>query len=487
MDDAAIYQASARNSKGIVSCSGVLEVGFMSEFNIHQRFFAKLKQKADLKKREIEESRHQEKENFQQEQLGINDFRSIRLPTEHQELESLSVQDGETTAMQHEKLALKNTKAPKEEINGVLEQPSLYNDIQQKGSDLSQDNDRQLVSALCQEIGNQQLNLVKQRSYDQEVISICEQAENVTTQLKEKANKKSISISNGFDEALSLKSTQVAGKGTDTHESMSLAKIQVNSFQTQSHEEPQKKLEKSQQLMNASKNQAKEHERNIEKLKAEETEHSHERYREHKQERSRNGEKDSRTFINYEHKTITISDAKVPLKDKEPDHQHKSALSSVFHSLKDILFGKSKKDTDSKNLNAEKETLVTDSETDLHILRIQPQKTENTSVVVSEEDKLRNGEPSENKQLIQETPPLVRINPESVNLKLDDTSLVSTNNNTEQLSETLVSVDTKKKIYPESEQINKEEKENSDSWTKTISSASFEVSVFPLFPYNNMM
>ncbi|KAJ8344057.1 hypothetical protein SKAU_G00313860 [Synaphobranchus kaupii] len=57
-DDAAIYQASARNSKGIVSCSGLLEVGAMNEFKIHQRFFAKLKQKADSKRKDLEQSRH---------------------------------------------------------------------------------------------------------------------------------------------------------------------------------------------------------------------------------------------------------------------------------------------------------------------------------------------------------------------------------------------------------------------------------------------
>ncbi|XP_034390505.1 titin homolog [Cyclopterus lumpus] len=55
LDDAAIYQVSASNSKGIVSCSGVLEVGTMNEFQIHQRFFAKLKQKADNKKKDLEE------------------------------------------------------------------------------------------------------------------------------------------------------------------------------------------------------------------------------------------------------------------------------------------------------------------------------------------------------------------------------------------------------------------------------------------------
>ncbi|XP_053741685.1 alpha-protein kinase 3 isoform X1 [Synchiropus splendidus] len=55
LDDAAIYQVSACNSKGIVSCSGVLEVGTMNEYQIHQRFFAKLKQKAEKKKKEVEE------------------------------------------------------------------------------------------------------------------------------------------------------------------------------------------------------------------------------------------------------------------------------------------------------------------------------------------------------------------------------------------------------------------------------------------------
>ncbi|XP_048887405.1 alpha-protein kinase 3-like isoform X2 [Brienomyrus brachyistius] len=61
-EDAAIYQASARNAKGIVSCSGVLEVGTMNEYQIHQRFFAKLKQKAESKRKELEDGRQRGKE-----------------------------------------------------------------------------------------------------------------------------------------------------------------------------------------------------------------------------------------------------------------------------------------------------------------------------------------------------------------------------------------------------------------------------------------
>lgn len=60
MDDAAIYQASASNSKGIATCSGVLEVGEMNEFKIHQRYFGKLKQKADNRRKEAEGKENQE-------------------------------------------------------------------------------------------------------------------------------------------------------------------------------------------------------------------------------------------------------------------------------------------------------------------------------------------------------------------------------------------------------------------------------------------
>ncbi|XP_019333271.2 alpha-protein kinase 3 isoform X1 [Alligator mississippiensis] len=69
-EDAAIYQASARNNKGIVSCSGVLEVGTMTEFKIHQKWFAKLKRKAEAKLREIEQGKKRGKENMEVERLN---------------------------------------------------------------------------------------------------------------------------------------------------------------------------------------------------------------------------------------------------------------------------------------------------------------------------------------------------------------------------------------------------------------------------------
>uniref|UniRef100_A0A8D0EJ45 non-specific serine/threonine protein kinase n=1 Tax=Strix occidentalis caurina TaxID=311401 RepID=A0A8D0EJ45_STROC len=85
-EDAGIYQASARNNKGIVSCSGVLEVGTMTEFKIHQKWFAKIKRKAEEKLREIEQGKKRGKENVEVEKLqGMSPDRlqrKRRLPKE---------------------------------------------------------------------------------------------------------------------------------------------------------------------------------------------------------------------------------------------------------------------------------------------------------------------------------------------------------------------------------------------------------------------
>ncbi|XP_051754428.1 alpha-protein kinase 3 isoform X3 [Ctenopharyngodon idella] len=74
LEDAAIYQASAQNSRGIVSCSGVLEVGTMSEYKIHQNYFAKLKLRNENRRQEQEEQRNIGKENvpaaFEQDRMS---------------------------------------------------------------------------------------------------------------------------------------------------------------------------------------------------------------------------------------------------------------------------------------------------------------------------------------------------------------------------------------------------------------------------------
>ncbi|XP_006885269.1 PREDICTED: LOW QUALITY PROTEIN: alpha-protein kinase 3-like [Elephantulus edwardii] len=128
-EDAAIYQASARNSKGIVSCSGVLEVGTMTEYKIHQRWFDKLKRKAAAKMREIEQSWKHGKEAAEEDtlrKLSPDRFqRKRRLsgaqvpvsPAPPRETEGgppTSWQEGETEPAQHPGMGLINSFAPGE-------------------------------------------------------------------------------------------------------------------------------------------------------------------------------------------------------------------------------------------------------------------------------------------------------------------------------------------------------------------------------------
>ncbi|XP_055479585.1 alpha-protein kinase 3 [Psammomys obesus] len=129
-EDAAIYQASARNTKGIVSCSGVLEVGTMTEYKIHQRWFAKLKRKAAAKMREIEQSwKHGREASVEADTLrkiSPDRFQRKRrlsgaeeaVPSapvgEMEEGSSAAWQEGETESTQHPGLGLINSFAPGE-------------------------------------------------------------------------------------------------------------------------------------------------------------------------------------------------------------------------------------------------------------------------------------------------------------------------------------------------------------------------------------
>ncbi|XP_050991282.1 alpha-protein kinase 3 isoform X2 [Labeo rohita] len=328
-DDAAIYQASARNNKGIVSCSGVLEVGTMSEYLIHQRFFAKLKQKAEIKRRELEESRRRGKENIQKEQLNVINqerlLRKRRTPAGNDTLSSSpTTQDGEENA----------TSQGTEE-----EQPTILND--------KPDNITVQASAgiteMITENGNEKLNHT-------EVVA--------TKQSKEKPGEKKMRITNGFDEVGVIKPTLSNRKQEDANEGMSLAKYLAESVQSQAAEQHQ-----SQEIMEVDVTpvQEKERERELEiereRLKEEERNRSREIERERAKERDR--EKIRQT--EQEQRTTSGPSTKAA-SQKEPEGQHKSALTSVFHSLKDIFFGKSKKSTDTagttkrtSEVNVEKE------------------------------------------------------------------------------------------------------------------------------------
>uniref|UniRef100_A0A673GJ37 non-specific serine/threonine protein kinase n=1 Tax=Sinocyclocheilus rhinocerous TaxID=307959 RepID=A0A673GJ37_9TELE len=214
-DDAAIYQASARNSKGIVSCSGVLEVGTMSEFLIHQRFFAKLKQKAENKRRDLEESRCRGKENIQKEQLNVINqerlLRKRRTPAGNDPLSSSpTTQDGEENV---------TSQGTDEEQPAIIDDKSDNITVQASVD----------ITEMIMENGNEKLN------------NNCDPMELVATKQssKEKPGEKKMRITNGFDEVGVIKPTQSNRKREDANEGMSLAKYLAESVQSQAEVKPQ--------------------------------------------------------------------------------------------------------------------------------------------------------------------------------------------------------------------------------------------------------
>nr|XP_055030736.1 alpha-protein kinase 3 isoform X2 [Misgurnus anguillicaudatus] len=352
-EDAAIYQASARNSKGIVSCSGVLEVGTMSEYMIHQRFFAKLKQKAEKKRRELEESRLRGKENIQKEQLNVSNqerlMRKRRSPAENEPL-SASVTHGEENV-------------PSQEIN-TEEQPSIIDD---KSEDIT-------VQA---SVGTTELST---ENGDEKRNHICDAEEVITVQqsAKEKLGEKKMRIANGFNEPDIIQNAENIRK-QDGYEGKSLAKYLAESVQSQSDEQHQPEEIMEVDVSALQKEQERELEKKRERLKEEERERSKEV--ESRKERERERERIKQ--IEQEQKAVSMSAAKAAL-NKEPDHQHKSAITSVLHSLKDIFFGKSKKSTETAE--ATRKTSGASVEKEISITTQEPETKTLVPSVASEQD-----------------------------------------------------------------------------------------------------
>ncbi|KAG9340726.1 hypothetical protein JZ751_020317 [Albula glossodonta] len=117
-EDAAIYQASARNSKGIVSCSGVLEVGAMNEFKIHQRFFTNLKRKAEGKLKDQEQGRVPVATDPPRTVSPVRAPRRIISPSEPGLTPSASVQDAKPLVQE-----VQSTQKPKEQPPVAAEKP----------------------------------------------------------------------------------------------------------------------------------------------------------------------------------------------------------------------------------------------------------------------------------------------------------------------------------------------------------------------------
>uniref|UniRef100_A0A4W5L016 non-specific serine/threonine protein kinase n=1 Tax=Hucho hucho TaxID=62062 RepID=A0A4W5L016_9TELE len=94
----------------------------MSEYKIHQRFFAKLKQKAENKKRELEESRKRGKENIQKEPREQQPLRSSPIPSQRKRRASSvpsSPPDGEEITVSQEAAAVEQLAPAVDEPNGV--------------------------------------------------------------------------------------------------------------------------------------------------------------------------------------------------------------------------------------------------------------------------------------------------------------------------------------------------------------------------------
>ncbi len=334
-DDAAIYQASARNSKGIVSCSGVLEVGTMSEYLIHQRFFGKLKQKAENKRRELEESRRRGKENVKKEQLNVINqerlLRKRRIPAGNDTLSSSpSTQDGEENV---------NSQGTDEEQPENIDDRSDNITVQASVG----------ITEMKTENGNEKLNRI---SDPMEVVSTKQSA-------KEKPGEKKMRITNGFDEVDVIKTTQSSRKQDGANEGMSLAKYLAETVQSQAAEEHQRSA-KSQEIMEVDVRPVQEKERELEiereRLK-EERNRSREIEREKEQERSKEREREKIKQTEQEQRATSGPSTKAA-SHKESEPQHKSALTSVFHSLKDIFFGKSKKSETAETTKRTSEIII---------------------------------------------------------------------------------------------------------------------------------
>lgn len=291
----------------------------MSEYMIHQRFFAKLKQKAEKKRRELEESRLRGKEIIQKEQLNVSNqerlMRKRRSPAENEPLSSSVTHEEENVTLQ--------------EINAE-EQPSIIDD---KSEDIT-------VQA---SLGTTELST---ENGDEKRNHICDTEEVITVKqsAKEKLGEKKMRIANGFNEPDIIQTTESIRK-EDGYEGKSLAKYLAESVQSQSNEQHQSAAQPEEIMEVDVSALQKEQERELEKKRERLKEEERERLREVEYRKERERERERIKQIEQEQKAVSIAAAKAAL-NKEPDHQHKSALTSVFHSLKDIFFGKSKKSTE---------------------------------------------------------------------------------------------------------------------------------------------
>ncbi|XP_050929296.1 LOW QUALITY PROTEIN: alpha-protein kinase 3 [Lates calcarifer] len=298
LDDAAIYQVSASNSKGIVSCSGVLEVGTMNEFKIHQRFFAKLKQKAEKKKKDLEDqTKTEDKENVQKEKSQ----NSPEPPPRKRPVPSLK-----------ERPAVKEPEAG-EQVGAAAPAPvtSMDGDLEKEMP----------VETLA---------------------------------------KKKMKISNGVDVGVNSGSSGSSGRshmmgngGENCYDGgISLAQFLAETLQSQAAEEKQNspRVEKHKEMSIAIVNESTEKERmqkdREEHEKTLQEEYEREKRREEDFERDKERERSLEMLHTAAHSKHGSEVKHHSKAHKDHDHHNiQASISSMLHTVKDFLFGKSKKDS----------------------------------------------------------------------------------------------------------------------------------------------
>lgn len=284
----------------------------MNEFNIHQRFFAKLKQKAEKKKNELEaQTKKEDKENTQKEKPQGSPERPPRKRPVPPPQERPKVKD--PAAMEQLEAAA--------ELNGVSSEVKGTAPVTCKDSDLA---------------------------------------------------KKKIKISNGVDARVNSNSSRshVMGNGGENcyDGGIGLAQFLAETLQSQAVEEKQNspRVEKPKEMDIPIVSAGKEKEREQEKMwkereeqqKALKEEYDKEKRTEEQLAITRESERDrplemSHTVPYTKHGSEVKHHSKA---HKDHDHHNiQTSISSMLHTVKDFLFGKSKKDSHDHSENKERE------------------------------------------------------------------------------------------------------------------------------------
>lgn len=343
VDDAAIYQASARNSKGIVSCSGVLEVGTMSEFKIHQRFFGKLKEKAENKKRELEESRRRGNENLQKE------------PQEQKPLQNSPI------APQRKRRTPSAQSSPPDGEENTVSQGAAAVEPNGASAEVSEP-----APVTTTENGS------KTPNNDFDIVEI------VTTKppTTEIFAKKKMKISNGIDSGVVSSNSSHTGPGISENAydgGISLAQFLSETLNSQTAEEkktparveetvavdamdstttdPKTNAEKQKEREEKGRERAERGRAERERMLGEEQEREkmsieREKQREAEQLQRTTGHNNTASEVRMEAKTHVHKEG-----DPQDYHHIQETLSNVLHSVKYFFFGKSKKDYASSDHN----------------------------------------------------------------------------------------------------------------------------------------